>query len=213
MFDMSSPWNSSLSSRSGTSLLLSSPRHAASTTASARTTTSGHNFLTFLAVTQFYKVDILPCTWEFALDNAAPSGTAKIYESCLDVNRSFVFKRTRITNPMYHGQPDAYDDTQTYDALVSEISIACHPLLRQHPFIAKMKAISWEISEKGDGVWPVIVLDKAPLGDLDYFMNTEAGNGLEVEKKLHLCADIASAIVALHSCSMFTTISPTYFVD
>ena len=76
-----------------------------------------------------------------------------------------------------------------------------------------MKCISWEISEKGDGVWPVIVLDKAPLGDLNYFLNTEEGKNLIFEKRVDLCAGIASAIRALHGCSMFITIVLDYRVN
>ena len=206
MSDMSSQWDSFRPERDSTSALYPSSRYTATDTTSSPTTTSGHNFLTFLAVTQFYKVDILPFTWEFALESAGPSGTAKIYESRLDVNRDFVFKR------MYHGQSDA-DDMKIYNALVSEMSILCHPLLRQHPYIIKMKGISWEISEKGDGVWPVIVLDKAPLGDLNYFLNTEEGKNLIFEKRVDLCAGIASAIRALHGCSMFITIVLDYRVN
>ena len=188
------------------SALYPSSRYTTSNTSSSPTTTSGHNFLTFLAVTQFYNVDIIPITWQFALESAASSGTAKIYESCLDVKRNFVFKRTRITDSIHHDEPDACDDDQTYNALVSEVSIACHPLLRNHPNIIKMKGISWETTETGDGVWPVIVLDKATFGDLEYFMNSEEGKNLSVEKRLCLCADVASAIRALHSCSRFIVI-------
>ena len=211
MNDMSSSWKSSL--QEGSSVLLSSSRHSATNSSSSHTTTSGHNLLTFLAVAQFYGVDILPVTWEFALDSAAPSGTAKIYESSLDVNRNFVFKRTRIANPSYGDSQDIGNENKTYNALVSEISILHHSLLCQHPFIVKMHGISWEISKSGDAVWPVIVLEKAQLGDLDYFMTTEAGRDLSIEKKVHFCTDIASAILALHRCSMFTRIASCYLYD
>lgn len=194
---MSSYWDSSRYE------LYPSSRFTATDTFSSPTTTSSHNFLTFLAATQFYKVDILPFNWDFALESAGPAGTAKIYESPLDVNRDFVFKRTRFTNT------DA-NDSGTYNALVSEMSILCHPLLRQHPYIINLKGISWEITEKGDGVWPVIVLDKAPLGDLNYFLTTEEGKNLTFKKRSDLCAGIASAIRALHGCSMFITIILDY---
>ena len=206
MSDILNQRSSSRPQRGVISALYSSSLYTATNTASSPTTTSGHSFLTFLAVAQYYNVDILPFTWDFMLESAGPSGTAKIYESRLDVNRDFVFKRTRITNSLYA------DDVQTYNALVSEMSILCHPLLRQHPNIIKMKGIAWEITEKGDGVWPVIVLDKAQLGDLNYFLNTKLGKSLTFEKRLGLCADIASAIRALHSCSMSVTIM-NYCVD
>ena len=200
MSDMSSQQDSSRWQRGGSSSLYPSSRFTATGSAPSPTTTSSNSFLTFLAVVQFYQVDILPFEWEFALESAGPSGTAKIYESRLDVNRDLVFKRTRI------GRSD-FDDIQDYNAILSEMSILCHPLLRQHPYIIKMKGISWEITEKGDGVWPVIILDKAALGDLDFFMYTEEGKNLTFEKRLDLCAGIASAIRALHGCSMFIAIA------
>ena len=164
-------------------------------------TTSGHNFLTFLAIAQFYQVDIVPITWEFALDGTSPSGTAKIHESVLEVNRNFVFKRTRITSLPHNDFNDESIENRMYNALVAELSILCHPLLRVHPLIIKLVGITWEVSETGDGVWPVIILEKAQLGDLHYFMTTEMAKTLSVKEKLCLCADVASAIVALHTYS------------
>lgn len=179
-------------------MLLPSSQFSGADSLSSPTTIKGHNFLTFLATAQYYKVDFVPLSWDFPLDSAASSGTAKIFEWTLDVNQSFVFKRTKIIGRNH-------EDT-IYNAFVAELSILCHPTIRNHPHIEKLIGISWEISTKENAVWPVLVLEKAQLGDLHHFMTTEMAKTLSVMEKLSLCLDVATAVVTLHHCGAFNKI-------
>ena len=182
-------------------VLLTSSRFSGASSASSPTTVSGHNFLTFLGIAQYYQVDFLPITWDFALSTASVSGTAKIYESLLDVGRGLVFKRTRILGLRDDDSVDENDEGQTYSALVAELSILCHPLLRTHSCIIKLIGISWEVSQFGDTIWPIMVIEKAQLGDLNYFMTTHIAEKFTFEERVRLCADVASAVTALHAYS------------
>ena len=175
-----------------------SPEFSSVNTVSSDVPRSNYNLVTFLAVIGWYAVDYFNSfSWDFTLDIAAPSSTAKIFESMLDVNRSFVFKRMR---PLSSGDPQ-HDEGQTYSNVIREISILRHPMLRCHPYIVKLEAVSWEID--GDTIGPILVLEKAPYGDLAYFMTTEKGQDLSFTERIHICEDIASAMGALHGYSTY----------
>ncbi|KAJ8104722.1 hypothetical protein ONZ43_g7714 [Nemania bipapillata] len=79
-----------------------------------------------------------------------------------------------------------------------------HEDLRRHENIVQLIAITWEIenvkdwSSKADiTVWPVMILEKAELGDLGHFLR---GKGVETDllTRLRMCAGIASALAAVH---------------
>ena len=48
-------------------------------------------------------------------------------------------------------------------------------------------------------VWPVLLLEKAQLGDLMSFMLSAEGRAMTMRERLEICSDIANAIIALHS--------------
>ena len=142
--------------------------------------------------------------YESALDNAATPGTSEIYESSLDPKVKLIFKQTRFTED---DSGECWNAKRTFATLVSEISILHHPLLRYHQNIVNLEAISWEISRDQDAVWPILVLEKGDLGDLEYFLHSEKGRTLNFHDKLGICADIATAIQALHSYRRYARIS------
>jgi len=55
------------------------------------------NLVSFLSLVQRLNIDIVPITWN-ALDAAAQGGTAKIYQSTVDVPTDFAYKRTRTSS-------------------------------------------------------------------------------------------------------------------
>ncbi len=152
-----------------------------------------NNFISFLAVAQYYEVDFVSLAWQQARGRLGRGGTSEIWQSSYDRRTDFVFKRMRSAIT------DCDDEESSFNALVSELSILSHPLIRHHQNIVKLEAISWEIHPKSHKVWPVLVLEKAQLGDLKSFMNSEEGRLTTMRDRLELCTDVASAIIALHS--------------
>ena len=57
-------------------------------------------------------------------------------------------------------------------------------------------------------VIPVLILEKAQLGDLKSFTFSEQGRMTTVHDRLGLCTDIASAIIALHLNGMPKSLRP-----
>ena len=154
---------------------------------------SHNDFISFLAVAQYYEIDFVSLAWEQARGRLGRGGTSEIWQSSYDKRTDFVFKRMRSAIT------DSDDQENDFNALVSEISILSHPLIRHHQNIVKLEGISWEIHPKSHKVWPVLVLEKAQLGDLRTFMNSEEGRSTTMRDRLELCTDVASAIIALHS--------------
>ena len=154
---------------------------------------SHNDFISFLAVAQYYEIDFVSLAWEQARGRLGRGATSEIWQSSYDKRTDFVFKRMRSAIT------DSDDQENDFNALVSEISILSHPLIRHHQNIVKLEGISWEINPKSYKVWPVLVLEKAQLGDLRTFMNSEEGRSTTMRDRLELCTDVASAIIALHS--------------
>ncbi len=155
-------------------------------------TMNSHNdFISLLAVAQYYEIDFVSLAWLQGRGQLGIGGTSVIWQSS-----DFAFKRMRFADT---SGPDSEGQEKGFNALVSEISILSHPLIRYHQNIVKLEGISWEIHNKSHKVWPVLVLEKAQLGDLKSFMSSEQGRLTTMRDRLELCTDVASAIIALHS--------------
>ncbi|KAL9076518.1 MAG: hypothetical protein Q9161_000850 [Pseudevernia consocians] len=160
-------------------------------------TINSHNdFISFLAVAQYYEIDFVSLTWQQGRGQLGIGGTSEIWQSNYSKRTDFVFKRIKLADTF---ETDPQDQEKGFNALVSEISILSHPLIRHHQNIVKLEGISWEIHRKSHRVWPVLVLEKAQLGDLKSFMSSEQGRLTTMRDRLELCTDVASAIIALHS--------------
>ena len=168
-------------------------------------TMNSHNdFISFLAVAQYYEIDFVSLTWQQGRGQLGTGGTSEIWQSNYSKRTDFVFKRMKFADTF---ETDPQDQEKGFNALVSEISILSHPLIRHHQNIVKLEGISWEIHRKSHKVWPVLVLEKAQLGDLKSFMSSEQGRLTTMRDRLELCTDVASAIIALHSNCKFEIFS------
>jgi Protein tyrosine and serine/threonine kinase len=152
-----------------------------------------YDFISFLGVAQRLRIDFLPITWQPALDKVGEGGTADIRQALINLQMSFAFKRLKW--PRQVGS----DESRSFLALISEVSILGHPSIRNHPNIIKLDGICWDISPDDEKVWPVLVFEKAQNGDLDRFMNSDTGKSLCLEERLKLCSDIATAVKDMHS--------------
>ena len=148
----------------------------------------------FLSVIQKLGIDILPVTWN-ALKAFNRGGTADIHQAVVDIEITFAFKRaSRLLKQK--------KEAEAFWALISEVIVLGNPVIRDHPNIINIEGICFEID--ADDVRPVLVFEKAQLGDLEQFLGTTEWNDGLFDMQLSLCADIACAIMALHQCSMIS---------
>ena len=153
-----------------------------------------HNNLPyFLTVLQHLDVDILPITWQPALDSLGRGKFTFVNQSLVNVRTSFAFKRS--------GAKFLYED------LLKEISILKIPRIRDHPNVNTLVGVCWEISVDPrlalPDVRPVLVFPKAHGGSLKTFMAGKEGAKLELHEILCICLEVCQAMEVLHSCSAY----------
>ncbi|KAF8539826.1 hypothetical protein BDD12DRAFT_881587 [Trichophaea hybrida] len=163
--------------------------------ASTNRTYSDHqsDLIAFLSIIQKYNIDFLNITWQPALNNLGQGGSGTISQSTFNADMTLAFKR-------FHepGDPDSEDSENDFLPLMSEVLILSQPLIQIHPNIVNLEGICWEIKSKTEKAVPVLVFEKAPW-DLQQFMNVSEGMSMSINDRLNICADIGSAIMALHS--------------
>jgi len=151
------------------------------------------DLISFLSIAQRYKVDFLPITWQPALGTLGKGGSGTITQSALSSSMSLAFKR-------FHDS-DSGDSDQGIAPLMSEVLILSQPVIHTHPQIVKLEGICWEILPRTEKAVPVLVFEKAAW-DLQQFMNVREGMNMSIDCRLKICADIGSAIMALHAYGM-----------
>jgi hypothetical protein len=161
------------------------------------TTDLHYDFLTFLAIAQHLNIDFLPITWQPALAKVGNGGTAEIRQALVNLQMSFAFKRLIPTQ-------FAKSEDKIFQALIAEILVLGHPSIRSHPNIIRLEGICWDVDPEDEKVWPVLMFEKTQHGDLHTFMKRGVGVGLSFEDKLSLCADVAMAIMDMHSHRVLT---------
>jgi hypothetical protein len=151
------------------------------------------NLVDFLAIAQWRKIDLLPLTWLPGLgsDQGLIGGTANIQQAPIDLRLSLAYKRIHRENFTIR------DMDEIFRLLATEVIVLGHPIIRNHPCIARLEAICWDIQK--ESIFPVLVFKKAVHGDLRRFMHTANGRNITTENRLRLCSDVASAIMTLHS--------------
>ena len=163
------------------------------------------NFLKCLAVAQVFKVDFLPIIWQPALKSVGAGATARIRQAPVNTRTDFAFKRywesQRCTS--------AEEESKMFQAIIQEISVLGLPSIRSHPNIIRLAGLCWDIIPKSGRVWPVLVFEKSRHGDLRLFMQNGVGRRLDLEKRLELCADIATAVMWLHANSKLQNLDLT----
>jgi hypothetical protein len=160
-------------------------RTSASTT---RTNGEQNDLITFLSIVQNCNVDYLSITWQPALSTLGVGGSGTISQSTFLADMPLAFKR-------FHDEGDSDMD---YLPLISEVLILSQPPIRSHSNIVNLEGICWELKSRTERAVPVLVFQKASW-DLQQFMNVREGLDTSIEDRLIICADIGSAIAALHA--------------
>jgi serine/threonine protein kinase len=149
-----------------------------------------YDFLDFLGVAQSMRTHFLPIRWLPGL--IGKGGTAEIRQRVVNIEKTFAFKQMKKTqSPM--------EEAQYLCALIAEVSILNQYRIRTHKNIVNIEGLCWEVVPGEEKVWPVLVFEKAPYGDLHEFMSFSIGGELNIEKRLGILIDVALAIRDIHS--------------
>ena len=146
------------------------------------------DLIAFLSIVQKYNLDYLPITWQPALGALGVGGSGTISQSTFMTDMPLAFKR-------FHSL--GVEDLD-FLPLISEILILSQTPIQNHPNIINLKGICWEIMRRTEKAVPVLVFEKAAW-DLKQYMNVREGMDMSIEDRLKICADIGSAIMALHT--------------
>jgi hypothetical protein len=217
------PLDASLTSfyRSGTfsrsaSVVLGDKKHQPAP--SSKIPSPHHDFLTLLAVCQMRQIDFLGITWDRVLDDNSDliglGMTAEVRPGLLNLEVTFAFKRLTDRNFRHVGKGDSQGRRhRLYEALISEISVLGHPVIREHDNIIRLEGVCWDYlpGDQEDRVRPVLVFEKAKHGDLGRFMRSASGLATTTEQRLRLCVDIIRGIATMHSCREQSPWSTPYF--
>lgn len=159
------------------------------------------DLVTFLGAAQEFKVDFLPVTWQPGLDNVGEGATAEIREALIDLQMSFAFKRFK-----HPGK----DDKRTLRELTCELLVLGQGPIKTHPNIVRLEGVCWDIGSDDSEVWPVLLFEKTPFGDLENFAESEAGKGMSLIDRLRICIDIGTALRDLHSQGEYFEVTNTH---
>lgn len=67
-----------------------------------------------------------------------------------------------------------------------------------------IEGICWDVIDSGDEVWPVLVLEKTQLGDLNRLMISGPGQELDFNTRLNILFDVALAVRDLHTADNYS---------
>ena len=168
-----------------------------------------YNLLSCLAAAQACGIDFAGFSWVEAQGDLGEGGQAVVCQTRASVDVVLAFKR-RSPPDGERGAPipkEKVDDA--FRELTSEIWVLGQPAVQKHPNIVQLHALCWEIllsssqeMQKAETnsdlqVWPVLIFEKAPYGNLEAFMRGD-GRNLSISERLKICGHIASALGALH---------------
>lgn len=152
----------------------------------------------FLGILQHFRLDIIPISWQPALEELGRGNSAVVNQSQIHINLNFAFKRFMFGTDLKY--------------LIAEIAILSIPTIRSHPNIQTLEGVCWERQRDEDGrlqVWPVLVSPKADMYDLRVFMKSDMGRNTTLQQSLSLCFDVGRALKTMHARSKR---SPSYSI-
>jgi len=137
--------------------------------------------------------------WQPCLSALGEGGSGTISQCTFNSDMPLAFKR-------FHKYEDSEID---FLPMMSEVLILSQPPIQNHPHIVNLEGICWEIKPRTEKAVPVLILEKASW-DLKQFMTMHEGINMSVNDRLKICADIGSAIMALHACGMSFQITSSF---
>ena len=172
----------------------------------AQAAESGHiyNLITFLAMMQNCQVSLLALKWQPGLGSLGTGGTARVNQAAIHAQMSYAFKRVRTSGAAI---------TEDVGKWVNELFILSQPAIRDHTNIIRLEGCCLEILDDGK-LCPVLVFEKAPLGDLEHFISSGAAESMSFEDLVNICLEIGSALEMVHNCGrlFFSSLAKIEFV-
>lgn len=158
----------------------------------ARAAELGHiyNLITFLAMMQNCQVSLLALKWQPGLGSLGTGGTARVNQAAIHAQMSYAFKRVRTSGAAI---------TEDVGKWVNELFILSQPAIRDHTNIICLEGCCLEMLDDGK-LCPVLVFEKAPLGDLEHFISSGAAESMSFEDLVDICLEIGFALETVHSC-------------
>jgi len=158
------------------------------------------NLLSFLALAQHLEVDLLPITWQPFLERVGLGGTAELRQSLINLQLSLAFKRVKDS------ELAMLKDGIIFRRLMAEVSVLGHSAIKSHANIVPLLGLCWHVikCQSTWKIWPVLVFEKTPFGNLKEFILSKPAQKLGFDEKVHLCAGVATAIRDMHASSKFT---------
>lgn len=167
------------------------------------------DLICFITIAQYHKVDIWPLSWDPNLARLGKGATGDVMQFTVDREAQFAFKRfvshrekqAQIMSPGYTDSIFENND-KLFKALMSKLMILSQPQIKRHPHIVNIEGIAFDVEStttESAVVWPVLVLEKAHHGSLQRYMDSANSKSTDTCARLQLCAQIGSAISAMHS--------------
>ncbi|KAK4116085.1 hypothetical protein N656DRAFT_223429 [Canariomyces notabilis] len=113
---------------------------------------------------------------------------------------SLAFKRYKPVETGGSGERMLLQDA--FRSFANEIRVLREPWVRRCNSILDLLGICFEAKHADGVLWPVLVFEKAPFGNLRQFMNSEIGTKLSGRAKLSLCRDLLLAVATMHGCDI-----------
>ena len=168
-----------------------------STSVNSREPRVRHDFISILAIAQQLQVNLLPITWQPALETLGAGGTADIRQSLVNIQTSFAFKRLSRRNGFF------FEDSDDIARLCcTEIGVFAHPMMRNHHNVQRLQGLCWDTAAdpSDESVLLVMVMENISYGDISAFAKTALGKELDLLARLQLCISVGTTLQDMHSC-------------
>ncbi|MCJ1396800.1 hypothetical protein MMC18_009692 [Xylographa bjoerkii] len=126
-----------------------------------------------------------------ALGAIGEGATGEVYQSRLDLQTEFAFKRSIPSL-------GSNSISARYKVIISEMIILRHAAIRDNPYIIDLVGIGWDVSVRDQSVWPVLVFPKASFGSLRQFLGSPEGTQVSFHTRIKLCSDMVKGLSTMH---------------
>jgi hypothetical protein len=157
--------------------------------------------LRLLAIAAALEVNILPLTWRPALEGLGQGATGQISQSPLNAQISLAFKRFSRTINDNGGLTETEWRRRQCDAIVSEVVALSTSKIYDHPNIANLEGICWEVEPVSGEIWPVLAFRKAECGSLNHFLTLPDAEDMDLDNLIDICGEVAKGLRIMHLCS------------
>jgi hypothetical protein len=167
---------------------------------STTTSSNNHDFhfdlLSFVSIAQEFGVDFINLTWQPALEALGRGATSTVQQAQIDAKFNLAFKRSMAWTEERAADTNQ-QEIERYKAIINEL-IALE-LLAAHPNVIDLLGITWETDGDTEQVWPVLLTERSVHGTMAELLDSNVGQNLNFQERLHLCANVGKACQALHA--------------